>query len=179
MNDHRALLVIDMQRGFLEEGHPLFCGEAARRVIPVALQRVEEALKKGMPIFFTADAHAPDDREFAVFPAHCVRGTAEAQIIPELAGYVDRATRIDTTSYNAFFETDLDARLRGLGVTELVFCGVCTDICVLHTAIDAYYHGYRIDVVSDGVASLDEKTHEFALRHMETVLGARITRRAR
>jgi len=60
VNDHRALLVIDMQRGFLEEGHPLFCGEAARRVIPVALQRVEEALKKGMPIFFTADAHAPD-----------------------------------------------------------------------------------------------------------------------
>ncbi len=177
VNDQRALLVIDMQRGFLEDGYPLFCGEAAQRVIPVVQQWVEKALDEGTPVFFTVDAHAPDDREFVLFPPHCIRGTAEAQIIPELAAYAERSTRIDTTTYSAFFDTDLDDRLRGLGVAQVVLVGVCTDICVLHTAIDAYHRSYDIEVVADGVASFDDDAHEFALRHMQAVLGARITRR--
>ncbi len=175
MSTQRALLVVDMQRGFLEEGYSLYCGPAARRVIPVVRQRVEQALGEGMPVFFTADAHAPDDREFALFPPHCVRGTVEAQIIPELAAAAEGSVRIDTTTYSGFYGTDLDARLRDLGVKQVVLVGVCTDICVLHTAIDAYHRGYGIEVVSDGVASFDEDAHAFALRHMQAVLGARIT----
>lgn len=179
MTDHRALLVVDMQRGFLEEGHPLYCGEEARRIIPVVRERVASALEEGTPVFFTADAHAPDDREFDLFPPHCIRGTAEAQIVPQLADLAQTATRIDTVSYSGFFETDLDDRLRTLGVTRVVLTGVCTDICVLHTAIDAHYRGYGLEVIADGVASFDEQAHAFALRHMKTVLGARIVGAAR
>ena len=175
MNKRHALIVIDMQRGFLEEGYPLFCGKAARRIIPPVQRLIERELRNGTPIFFTADAHAPDDKEFEIYPPHCVRGSVEAEIIPELTSYINRAALIETTRYSAFYKTDLDKRLRKLGVKRLIFCGVCTDICVMHTVADAYYRGYAVEVRSDCVASFDEEAHAFGLRHMETVLGARIT----
>ncbi len=174
MGSNRALIVVDMQRGFLEEGYPLFCGAAARRIIPSVRRTVEEALDQGIPVFFTADAHEPDDREFEIYPPHCIRGTVEAEIIPELAPYLPRGTLVETVTYSAFFATDLHQRLQALGVEELTLCGVCTDICVLHTAADAYFRGYRIAVRRDGVASFDPDAHRFGLRHMETVFGARI-----
>jgi len=174
MGSNRALIVVDMQRGFLEEGYPLFCGAEARRIIPTVSHAVEESLARGIPVFFTADAHSPDDREFKIYPSHCIRGSKEAKIIPELAPYLDRSTLIETTTYSAFFETDLHRRLQGLGVEELTFCGVCTDICVLHTVADAYFRGYRIAVLREGVASFDPEGHRFGLRHMEAVFGARL-----
>jgi len=174
MKNNLALIVIDMQRGFLEEGYPLFCGKAARRIIPPARRLIERELREGTPIFFTADAHAPDDKEFEIYPPHCVRGSVEAEIIPELAPYLERATLIETTRYSAFYGTDLDNHLQKLGVNRLIFCGVCTDICVMHTVTDAYYRGYTIEVRKDCVASFDEEAHAFGLRHMEKVLGARI-----
>jgi len=174
MKNNPALIVIDMQRGFLEEGYPLFCGKAARRIIPPVHRLIERELREGTPIFFTADAHAPDDREFEIYPPHCVRASVEAEIIPELTPYLDRATLIETTRYSAFYGTDLDDHLQKLGTNRLIFCGVCTDICVMHTVTDAYYRGYAIEVRKDCVASFDEEAHAFGLRHMEKVLGARI-----
>lgn len=176
MSDHRALVVIDMQRGFLEEGYPLFCGEEARRIISPTRELVKRELQRETPVFFSADAHAPNDREFKIYPPHCIRGTREAQIIPELASYLDRATVIETETYSAFFNTDLHRRLQGIGIRTLIICGVCTDICVLHTVADAYYRGYELEVRRDCVASFDNEAHAFALRHMEQVFGARITR---
>ena len=175
MKASSALLVIDMQRGFLEDGHPLFCGEEARRIIPLVSKLVEEALGRGTPVFFSADAHDPNDREFKIFPPHCIKGTSEAEIIPELAVYLDRSTLIETSSYSAFFATDLHERLQEAGVRDLNVCGVCTDICVMHTVADAYYRGYGIEVRRDCVASFDRDAHTFALRHMKSVFGARIT----
>ena len=53
-------------------------------------------------------------------------------------------------------------------------CGVCTDICVLHTVADARNHDYQVEVPVDCVASFDLAAHEFALRHMEGILGAKL-----
>ncbi len=179
MNDQHALIVIDMQRGFLEEGYPLFCGEEARRIIPPVLRLIEQELHQGTPLFFTADAHAPDDKEFEVYPPHCVRGSVEAQVIPELRPYLNRATLIETTRFSAFFDTDLHQRLQAIGARLLIICGVCTDICVLHTVADACYRDYAVEVREDCVASFDAEAHAFGLRHMEKVLGAQITQRER
>lgn len=169
------MIVIDMQRGFLEEGYPLFCGQVARRIIPPIRRLIEQALAEETPPFFTADAHSPGDKEFEIYPPHCVRGSVEAEIIPELSPFLNRATVIETTHYSAFFNTDLEQRLQQIGVTQLIVCGVCTDICVMHTVADAYYRGYEVEVRKDCVASFDEEAHAFGLRHMEAVLGARIT----
>jgi len=175
MKTNRALIVIDMQRGFLEDGYPLFCGNAARGIIPSVKRLIEREQCEGTPVFFTADAHAPDDKEFEIYPPHCVRGSVEAEIIPELSGFLVQATLIETIRYSAFYATDLDERLRKRGAKRLILCGVCTDICVMHTAADAHFRDYAIEVRRDCVASFDEAAHAFGLRHMETVLGARIT----
>ena len=55
-----------------------------------------------------------------------------------------------------------------------IISGVCTDICVLHTAISAYNLGYKISVPAEGVASFNQKGHEWALAHFKNSLGAEV-----
>jgi nicotinamidase-related amidase len=123
-----AVLVIDMVRGFLEEGHPLYCGERARRIIPGVKHLLEQELARDAKVLFICDHHAPDDAEFKLFPPHCIAGTAEAELIPELAGYQGEV--IPKRRFSAFFDTPLEERLNELGPDRLIVCGVCTDICV-------------------------------------------------
>lgn len=59
-------------------------------------------------------------------------------------------------------------------ITEVHLVGCCTDICVLHTAVDAYNKGFRIVVHRRAVASFDAAGHEWALRHFRHTLGAEI-----
>jgi nicotinamidase/pyrazinamidase len=167
-----AVLVIDMLRGFLEEGRPLYCGETARRIVPRIETLLERELERGARVFFICDRHAPDDLEFHMFPPHCVAGTEEAEIIPELQRYPGEI--IAKNRYSGFFNTDLAARLEEIKPDRLIVCGVCTDICVLHTVADARNRDYAVEVPVDCVASFDRSAHEFALGHMEKVLGARL-----
>jgi len=169
-----AVIVVDMQRGFLEEDNPLYCGDEAREIIPRVADLLREEVARGSALFFTADSHDPDDKEFEMFPAHCVRGTVEAEIIPELAEFVAMGTLIPKRRYSAFFETELEQRLTELNPDKLIVAGVCTDICVMHTVADARNRDYPVEVAAAAVASFDPEAHRFALKHMETILGARI-----
>lgn len=168
-----AILVIDMLRGFLEEGYPLFCGDTARHIIPNIKQLLDNETAGNSQFFFICDSHAPDDAEFQMFPPHCVAGTAESEIIPELSQY--RGDFIPKTRYSGFFGTDLEEQLQILTPEKLIVCGVCTHICVMHTVADARLRGYTVEVPADCVASFDPRAHQFALEHMENVLGATIT----
>ena len=168
-----VVLVTDMLRGFLEEGYPLYCGAEARRIIPNVQGLLEQELTQGAKVFFICDHHAPDDTEFKMFPPHCIEGTVEAEIIPELARY--KGEIIPKRRYSAFFDTPLEKKLRELKPEKLIVCGVCTDICVLHTVADARNRDYEVEVPVDCVASFDEKAHHFALEHMERILGAKLT----
>jgi len=167
-----AVLVSDMLRGFLEAGFPLYCGDRARRIIPNIKNLLERELDKGSQIFFICDHHDPNDPEFKMFPAHCVQGTVEAEVIPELAQFSGEI--VPKKTYSAFFETSLEEKLRKLNPEKLIVCGVCTHICVLYAVADAKIRGYDVEVPIDCVASFDEKAHAFALEHMEKVLGARL-----
>ena len=168
-----AVLVIDMLRGFLEEGYPLYCGAKARDIIPNIQRLLERELAGGAKVFFICDDHDPDDLEFKVFPPHCIEGTAEAEVIPELAKYPGEI--IPKKRYSGFFGTVLEAKLREFKPAKIIVCGVCTDICVLYTAASARNRDYEVEVPVDCVASFDEKAHRFALEHMEKVLGAKLT----
>ncbi|MFC1901759.1 nicotinate phosphoribosyltransferase [Chloroflexota bacterium] len=168
-----AVLVVDMLRGFLEEGCPLYCGARARRIIPNIKTLLEREQAKGSKIFYICDSHDPDDLEFRMFPPHCVAGTAEAEVIPELAGYPGEV--IPKRRYSAFYGTELEEKLRQLKPEKIIVCGVCTDICVCHTVANARNRDYQVEVPVDCVASFDEKAHYFALEHMEKVLGASLT----
>jgi len=167
-----AVLVVDMVRGFLEEGYPLYCGARARRIIPNVQGLLEQELAQGSSVFFLCDHHTPDDLEFKMFPPHCIEGTAEAELIPELAGYGEV---IPKRRFSAFFDTSLEAKLRQLKPEKLIVCGVCTDVCVLHTVADARNRDYEVEVPVDCVASFNETAHHFALQYMEKTLGAKLT----
>ena len=169
-----ALLVVDMVVGFMEPGHNLYCGDKAREIVPRVRRLIEDELAKGSAVFFICDNHDPDDLEFQMFPVHCVKGTEEAEVIGELAGY--DGVMIPKRRYSAFYDTDLERRLTELAPDKIIICGVCTDICVMHTASDARNRDYSVEVPADCVASFDPSAHAYALDHMEKILGANVTR---
>ncbi len=168
-----AVLVVDMLRGFLEEGYPLYIGQKCRQIIPNIRHLLERELKHGSKLFFICDNHDPDDLEFEMFPPHCIEGTVEAEVIPELARYPGEI--IPKKRYSGFFATSLEEKLSQLKPEKVIICGVLTNICVLHTAADARNRDYKVEVPIDCVASPDGEAHRFALEHIEKVLGARLT----
>ena len=158
--------------GFMEPGHSLYCGDDARRIIPNVKRLIEEERAKGASLFFICDTHDPNDLEFQMVPVHCVRGTQEAEVIPELSGYEGEVIR--KRRYSAFFETDLEQRLAELKPEKVIICGVCTDICVMHTVADARNRDYPVEVPSECVATFDPEAHKYSLQHMEKILGAKV-----
>ena len=115
-----------------------------------------------------------------LFPPHNIGGTPGRDLFGFVGGaYVKHIDNknvkwIDKTRYSAFAGTDLDLWLRNEAVSEVHLVGVCTDICVLHTAVDAYNLSYSIVVHKDGVASFDPVGHDWALSHFKNVLGAAV-----
>jgi len=168
----RVVIVSDMLRGFLEEGYPLFCGIEARSIIPNIQKLLERELEQGSKIFYLCDHHTPDDPEFKMFPPHCIKGTEEAELIPELSQYPGEI--IPKRTFSSFYNTPLDTRLKAIKPKTIVVCGVTTHICVLNAVIDARNRGYEVEVPVDCVASFDKKAHSFALDYMEKVLGAKL-----
>ena len=167
-----AVLVIDMLRGFMEEGYPLYGGEKARQIIPNIQRLLEKEISKGSKIFFICDNHDADDLEFKMFPPHCIAGTKESEVISELAKFPGEI--ITKKRYSAFYGTDLEQKLKKLKPSKLIMCGVLTDICVMHTVADARNRDYKVEIPVNCIASPNEAAHRFALEHMEKVLGARL-----
>jgi nicotinamidase/pyrazinamidase len=168
-----VVLVADMVRGFCEEGRNLYVGPTIREIIPRIRDLLEHEKAAGSHIIFICDTHDPDDKEFEMFPPHCIRGTEEPEVIPELAEFAKEI--IPKRRYSAFFETDLEERLAELKPDKIIIVGDCTNICVLYTAAEARYRDYTVEVPADCVATFDPDAHTFALRQMQTVLGANVT----
>ncbi|MFC1962667.1 nicotinate phosphoribosyltransferase [Chloroflexota bacterium] len=169
-----TVIVVDMLRGFLEEGYPLYCGPRARRIIPAVQKLLAQELAQDSKILYLTDNHVPDDLEFQMFPPHCIKGTPQAEIIPELSDYPGEI--IPKNRFSGFFATKLEKILADLKPDKVIVCGVCTDICVLHTVADARNRDYSVEVPVDCVASFGDTAHSFALDHIEKTLGAKLTR---
>lgn len=167
------MVIIDMLNDFISEKGSLCIGAAGQRIIPAIASELERARQHDCPVIYLCDRHDAEDREFAMWPPHCLAGTWGAQVISELAPQAGDYL-IPKRRYSGFYGTDLDLRLRELGVADLVLAGVCTNICVLYTAADARMRNYGVAVLTDGVASFDEQAHRFALGEMEKTLGATI-----
>ncbi|MFI3114761.1 MAG: cysteine hydrolase family protein [Clostridia bacterium] len=177
----KALIIIDFNNDFVADNGKLTCGAVAQAIDEKIANLVEEFTKNGDFIVNACDNHTKDDMysiEKGLFPAHCYDDEGK-----DLYGKTKEAvSKVDKNQYlyipkerfSAFAGTILNQKLRERKVDELVLVGVCTDICVLHCAVDAYNLGYKISVVRDGVASFNQVGHEFALSHFENILGATI-----
>ena len=169
-----VVLVIDMVKGFLEPGHNLYCGDVSRQIIPNIRSLLIREQAAGSKILFLSDHHDPDDLEFQMFPVHCVKGTEETQVISELSMFANTDNVIPKNRYSGFFNTPLGARLADAKPDKVIMCGVCTDICVLHTASDARNRDYSVEVPADCVASFKTDAHDWALSHLKNILGANV-----
>ncbi|MEG6615330.1 isochorismatase family cysteine hydrolase [Peptococcaceae bacterium 1198_IL3148] len=169
----QALVVIDMLKDFIDQDGALCTGPAGENIVGFIQDKIQEFRKQGHPIIFICDHHQPDDKEFDMFPPHCIADTEGGNIIAQLA--VEKGDKIiQKRRYSAFFGTELDLYLREKGVQEIFLVGVCTNICVLYTAADARNLAYKVNIYRDGVASFDAAAHQFALKEAEKTLGCHI-----
>lgn len=97
---------------------------------------------------------------------HPGQGPELGEVIPELAPRSDELV-IPGHAYDKFLGTPLDLALRSRGITHLLVTGVTTDICVNCTVLAAANRDYRVTVITDGVATIDQALHEACLRIWE------------
>lgn len=168
-----ALVVADMLNDFIDPRGALYIGPRGREIIPFVAGKIEATRARQGAVIFVCDAHAPDDREFKYFQPHAVRGTWGSQIIPELevrpGDFLVRKTR-----YSAFAQTELEEILKREQVAEVQVVGVCTSICVMETVKELFDRDIPTVVYRDGVADFDLEAHDFALKHIERIFGARV-----
>lgn len=169
----KALLVIDMLKDFIEEGGALETGRDGREIVGFVREKIEEYRALDYPVIYICDNHERDDKEFLMFPPHCVKDSEGSSIIEDLE-VLDGDKIIFKRRYSAFYGTDLDLYLREKAIDEISLVGVCTNICVLYTSADARNIAYKVNVYRDGVASFDRPAHDFALKEMENTLGCNI-----
>jgi len=173
MNSNKvALLIIDMLNDFVLKGAVLEV-PAARKIIPILKKRIEESRKKKIPIIYICDSHTEDDKEFEIWPPHAIKGTKGAQVVKELSPEHEDYL-IKKTTYSGFYNTKLDDLLKRLNIEELIITGTVTNICVMYTVSDAVLRGYKVKVLKDCVAGLNDEDHQFALRQMKNILKAEI-----
>lgn len=177
----KALIVVDMLNDFIMPDGALYCGPTATAIVPNVLGRVLEYRDAGLPIFFLADNHTEDDKEFKRFPKHCIAGDPGADVIHVLApGGVDGPNEfyIPKTRYSGFYNTDLERIMIQKWIIPeehvIEVCGVCTSICCMMTVADLANRDFNVVVHRNCVADFDQEAHNFALKYMETILGATI-----
>ncbi|WP_432358948.1 cysteine hydrolase family protein [Sporosarcina sp. UB5] len=179
----KALLVIDYTYDFVAEDGALTCGQPGIDLEPYIVKLTKQFLDADDLVIMPVDLHKENDPyhpETKMFPPHNIVGTAGRNLYGELhnlyAENKDKIIWMDKTRFSAFAGTDLELQLRARGITELHLVGVCTDICILHTSVDAYNRGFDIVIHEQGVASFNPAGHEWALGHFEKTLGAKIIR---
>jgi nicotinamidase-related amidase len=163
----RALLVIDMQKDL--------CYDLRRRHkvadILVPMNRlIDLFVTAGQPVFYLCFCLSPDDEQFRRFgDRYCVEGTEGAEIIPEMLPLRGRV--IHKRKHSAFFETELDQLLRETNASEVYLAGLQTHICIMTTAADASFRGYRAVAIRDCVVSTREENKEMALSWIQQYVG--------
>lgn len=166
-----ALIILDMLNDFILPGAPLEV-PGGREIIPAIAREISRARKEGYPVIYVSDRHRADDPEFRVWPPHSVAGTKGAEVVDGLEPR-EGDILVDKTTYSGFYGTELEERLTRMGISELILCGVATEICVLYTAADAYMRGFRVTVPDGCTAGLTPGDHAFALKQIREVLKPR------
>jgi nicotinamidase-related amidase len=181
--DHVALIIIDMQRDFLEPGG---FGETLgndvtllKAAVPPLRSVLEAARQTKMLVIHTREGHRPD---LSDAPRHkvergepsmrigapgpmgriLVRGEPGHDIIPELYPMLGEPV-IDKPGKGAFYQTDLELILKNREIDTLLVCGVTTEVCVNTTVREANDRGFRCIVIGDCCASYFPEFHAAGL----------------
>jgi ureidoacrylate peracid hydrolase len=188
-NINPALLVIDVQNGFVSKGgsYDLLGMETTNytKVIPKIRDLIIMCRNAGIPIFFTqavreasgidvlTNTHQilPKSREERIMKRPiCIRGTWDADIVDDIKP-VDTDHIVIKRRDSAFHDTEIGVWLRSIRVDTLIICGIDTSICVETSLRDAFNIGYDIVLVSDATASSNTKHYESTLENVRDYYG--------
>lgn len=151
-----ALIVVDVQNDFCHGGAlPV---PAGHRVVPT----INQLISRFDHAIFTRDWHSANHCSFAEppefvdesWPPHCVANSPGAEFhgdlhVPSDAIIINKGDDVDQEAYSGFDGTDLADRLRLRKIERIFVCGLATDYCVKHTALDGVKHGFTVYLVEN------------------------------
>jgi ureidoacrylate peracid hydrolase len=173
-----ALLVIDVQNGFVSKGgsYDELGMDIAnyQSVVPRVSRLIELCRRFEIPIFYTQAVREKSGidlltRSHKILPKSreerikrkpiCIAGTWDAEIVKEVSPAPQDHVVIKRRD-SAFHDTEIDVWLQSLGVDTILFCGIDTSICVEASFREAFNQGYDIILVSDATASANQKHYQ-------------------
>ena len=182
---------VDVQADFVLPGGKLYV-PGAEKLLP-NIKRLTNLARQGRVFLVShGDFHSPDDPEFKVFPPHCVKGTAGADLVPE--ALTEKVVRIpneasaqlpenlfqyqqillEKQTLNIFDSRHADALIQRLGSqAEFIVFGVVTEYCVSFAAKGLLERGRRVALVLDAIETLKPEDGQKAISELER-LGARL-----
>jgi nicotinamidase/pyrazinamidase len=173
---------VDTQVDFMRPAGSLYV-PGADEIVPNLRRLMNWARTNDVPVISTADAHAPNDPEFKIWPPHCVMGTPGQRRIPETLfpdpvivpcrrGAFQPPARwvgqfiVEKATYSVEDNPNFDAILHALGSRRAVVFGVVTEYCVLASALALCRHGFKVEVVTDAIQPITEDGGRKALEEM-------------
>ncbi|MEM0135165.1 MAG: isochorismatase family cysteine hydrolase, partial [Thermoplasmatales archaeon] len=117
------------------------------------------------------DSHFKGDPEMKIWGNHAMEGQKGSETVPELKGI---AEVIKKHTYDAFFNTSLEDVLRERGAKRVVFCGVVTDICIVHSVASAFFRGFHPIIVEECTDAFYPSQKRKAIEYMRKNYGAKI-----
>lgn len=169
-----ALLIIDMQNDFVQDGAPLMVANA-QSVIPAIRNLLTLFRKRSLPVFHIQRIHRPSGVDVEITRQEtfrntpfAVEGTSGAEIIPELTP-IDGEYIVKKTRMSAFFQTELDLMLRTLRAERLFVAGIQTPNCIRTTVFDGMALNYQVFLVRDAVAAKNEEIHRANILDMQNI----------
>ena len=165
LDPRTALVVIDLQKGLVSYPtiHPI------PEIVAKASRLAKVFRENGLPVVMVnVGGRAPGRTEQPRPTQHPPSEWAE--LLPEL-DVQESDIRVTKRTWGAFPHTDLERRLKEVGVTQVVVCGVATSIGVESTAREAYALGFNVTLATDAMTDMDEGAHQNSLLKIFPKLG--------
>jgi len=164
------LVVIDMVNGFVHFG--ALADKKINKITPKIINLIKTSDKNRFEIIAFKDCHEINDEEFKAFPPHCIKGTEESELIPELKPFEDKFDYIiNKNTTNGFITKEFQYLLKRNQYNNVIVCGCCTDICVSNF-VESYINfikannlNTKIYVVENACYTFDSPEHSADLCH--------------
>jgi biuret amidohydrolase len=177
-----ALIIIDMQNGFVLKGEPYTAYPMSLRIIPKIEKILSFARKYSMPVFWTLCDHGYPGGGLLLrkFPAIAKEkvfwlNTNSFKLHRGLSPPQADERQIIKHKYNAFFGTDLEITLRDLGIKTLIITGISTDVCCESTTRAAFEREIQVAFVADATATRSEQAQKSTLDRIGKYFGRVLT----
>lgn len=140
----KGLIIVDMINGFVNEGS--LADPYIKTIIEENVRIAKEFIENNDAIIAFKDVHEEDSLEFNSFPVHCLKGTNETELVPELKKLENNFKIIEKNSTSGMFAKGFIEYINSMAsLTEIVITGCCTDICILNLAIPLKNYFNQLD----------------------------------